>query len=120
MKDHDFRKLLVWQRALQFCAEIYRYSSFFPRSEQFGLCDQIRRAVVSIALNISEGAGSGSNKEFIRFLHMAKRSAYEVMTAIEIANKLGYASTQDTKKLLKELSEISAMIVGLIQKMKEL
>ena len=85
---HEFRELKVWQRAMDFATEIYRVSAGFPRSEQFGLTSQIRRAATSIPLNIAEGAGAGSNAEFRQFLSYALRSTYEVMTALEIAQRL--------------------------------
>lgn len=110
---HKFRELKVWQRAMDFVTEIYRVSARFPRSEQFGLTDQIRRAAISVPLNIAEGAGAGSNAEFRRFLSYALRSTYEVMTALEIAQRLGYCSLEKTQELLDEADEIAAMIVGL-------
>jgi four helix bundle protein len=110
---HKFRKLRVWQRSMDFVAEIYKVSNGFPRSEQFGLTNQMRRAALSIPLNIAEGAGAGSNSEFQRFLNYALRSSYEVMSALEIAQKLGYISTQEPPHLLNEVDQIAAMIVGL-------
>ena len=110
---HTFRKLKVWQRAMDFVAEIYKISAGFPQSEQFGLTSQIRRAATSIPLNVAEGAGSSSNPEFQRFLSYALRSCYEVMTALEIAQRLGYCSPDTTQDLLSEADQIAAMTVGL-------
>lgn len=110
---HRFRELKVWQRAMDFVTEIYRSSAGFPRSEQFGLTSQIRRAASSIPLNIAEGAGASSNAEFRRFLSYALRSTYEFMTALEIAQRLTYCSPEKTQVLLTEADEIAAMIVGL-------
>jgi four helix bundle protein len=62
----------------------------FSKDELYGLMSQTRRAATSIALNIAEGSGGSSNAEFIRFLEMARRSVYEVITALEIAQRLGY------------------------------
>jgi four helix bundle protein len=89
---HKFRELKVWQRAMDFAMEVYRLSADFPKAEQFGLTSQIRRATTSIALNIAEGAGSGSDLEFQRFLGYALRSTYEVMAALEIGQRLGYCA----------------------------
>jgi four helix bundle protein len=110
---HKFRELEVWQRAMEFTTAIYRVSAGFPHAEQFGLTSQIRRAAISIPLNIAEGAGAGSNAEFRRFLSYALRSAYEVMTALEIAQRLEYCSSEQVQELLGEVDEIAAMIVGL-------
>ena len=114
---HKFRKLKVWQRSMDFVTKIYRVSNEFPRSEQFGLTSQIRRAAISIPLNIAEGAGVGSNSEFQRFLSYALRSTYEVMSAVEIAEKLGYLTDQEPHPLQDEADEIAAMIVGLSRKL---
>jgi len=110
---HKFRELKVWQRAMEFTTAIYQVSASFPHAEQFGLTSQIRRAAISIPLNIAEGAGADSNAEFRRFLSYALRSAYEVMTALEIAQRLAYCSSEQVQELLGEVDEIAAMIVGL-------
>lgn len=70
MKNQKFRNLQIWQRAMRFVTSIYELSSKFPADERFGLTNQIRRASVSISLNIAEGSGSGSDPEFRRFLRM--------------------------------------------------
>ncbi|HZQ10642.1 MAG TPA: four helix bundle protein [Anaerolineae bacterium] len=114
---HNYRQLDVWRRAIDFVTEIYRLSQKFPKEEQFGLTSQIRRAAVSISLNIAEGSGASSNAEFVRFLEIARRSAYEVMTALEIAEKLKYLLPNEKEKLTKEADEISAMLTGLIKSM---
>jgi len=110
---HKFRELKVWQRGMGFVTEVYRISANFPHTEQFGLTNQLRRAAISIPLNIAEGAGAGSNKEFQRFLSFALRSTYEVMTALEIAERLGYCKDDELKPLLDEADEVAAMTVGL-------
>ena len=95
MGKHNFRKLKAYQRAIEFAIEIYRLSKTFPREELYGLTGQIRRAVTSISLNIAEGSGNTSEKEFQRFLEIALRSDYEVMTCLEIAVKLNYCRKED-------------------------
>jgi len=110
---HKFRKLRVWQRAMDFVTEIYRVTNQFPSSEQFGLTSQIRRASISIPLNIAEGAGACSNAEFQRFLMYALRSTYEVNSALEIARNLKHCSAEKSDSLLDEADQIAAMIVGL-------
>lgn len=110
---HTFRKLKVWHRAMDFVVEVYEMSASFPRTERFGLTSQTRRAATSIPLNIAEGAGCGTNPEFKRFLGYAYRSDYEVMTALEIAQRLGYCPSNTTQALMSEADQIAAMIVGL-------
>ena len=92
--------------------EIYKFSKIFPKEELYGLTSQIRRAVTSISLNIAEGSGSNSEKEFSRFLEIALRSDYEVMTCLEIALRLNYCERKDYDGLMIEADEIAAMITG--------
>lgn len=116
---HKFRQLKIWQKAMQFITLVYKVSATYPKHEQFGLIDQIRRAAVSIALNIAEGSGAGSDKEFIRFLRISFRSLYEVITAAEIAIILNYGAKMDQGQIIKEADEIAAMITGLIKYLKK-
>ncbi len=74
----DFRKLQVWQKSHQLALDIYRLTIDFPKSEQFGLTRQMRRAAVSIPANIAEGCGRETEREFQRFLHIAAGSANEL------------------------------------------
>lgn len=117
-KLHKFRKLTVWQRSIQFVSLIYKITSQFPKEEKYGLVDQIRRAPVSICLNIAEGSGSGTDAEFSRFLRMAQRSAYEVIAALEIAINLNMADKDVVNGAINEVDQLSAMITGLIKSLK--
>ena len=120
MYKHNFRKLKVYQRAIEFIVEVYKLSKLFPREELYGLTSQIRRAVSSISLNIAEGSGNNSGKEFKRFLEIALRSDYEVMTCLEIALRLNYLERNDFNRLIKEADEIAAMINGFSKSLKSI
>lgn len=113
-----FRKLEVWQRSIKFVTLIYQITEKYPTSEKFGLTDQIRRATVSICLNIAEGSGSGSEAEYARFLRIAQRSAYEVIAALEISANLNILKLETAEELIDEVDQISAMLNGLIKKLK--
>ena len=80
----------MWKKAMDFVVEIYKITSRFPSEEKFGLCSQIKRASVSIASNISEGAGRNSVLKFQNFLQIAMGSCNEVATQIELAYRLTY------------------------------
>lgn len=113
-----FRKLKVWEKAISFVEEVYRITATFPREEIYGLTAQLRRAAVSIPLNIAEGSGASSDMDFRRFLCISLRSAYEVMCAMEIAARLNYVASDKKEKTLGECDELSAMISGLMKKLK--
>ena len=112
MKKHNFRNLKIYQRSVAFAVEIYRITKRFPKEELYGITSQIRRAVISISLNIAEGSGNSSEKEFKRYLEIALRSGYEVMSCLEIALLIGYCNQEDHARLIAEADEIAAMITG--------
>ena len=110
----NFEKLEVWQKSLQFANHIYDYSKEFPKSEQFGLRIQLRKASSSITSNIAEGAGRHHEQEFIRFLRIALGSLYESITQLFIANRAGYLKSEVFQYLYKEATVLSKMISALI------
>ena len=85
-----FKELRVWKDSVNLSANIYYITRKEPFSKDYGLCNQIQRASVSIASNIAEGDERGSNKEAIYFFNVAKGSAAEVITQLHIAYKIGY------------------------------
>ena len=113
MHIQKFRKLNVWAKAMDFTECVYKISHKFPKDEMYGLTSQIRRASTSIALNIAEGSGADSDKEFNRFLAISLRSAYEVMCAMELAKRLKYCNLQEYDIISKQCDELSAMLSGL-------
>ena len=88
----NYRDLEVWQLSMDFVEAIYKALKTFPPEERYGICDQIRRAAVSVPSNIAEGFGRDTPKEFAHFLSIARGSLYETMTQLEIASRLGYLS----------------------------
>ena len=91
---YKFEKLKVWQIARQFVKLIYKISKDFPDNERFGLTSQIKRAVVSIMLNIAEGSERKSDIEFIRFLRISYTSMLEVISTCYIALDQNYISRE--------------------------
>jgi len=84
----DFRKLNIYKRAIEYCKKIYNFSTKLPSNEKYGLIPQIRRAAISIPLNISEGSGCKTDKEFSQFISYAYRSINEVLTCLELSVEL--------------------------------
>ncbi len=113
----NFRKLIVWNRAVNLATVVYSKTVKFPKVEHFGLRLQIRRSVVSISSNIAEGAGRRSNKEFANFLGISYGSSCELETQLTIAKNLNYLKADDFELLFNELNEIQKMTYALIKKL---
>ena len=111
----SFEELDVWKRACKLAVEVYLA---MKDCREFGLRDQMNRAVISISSNIAEGAERDSLKEFIHFLHIAKGSASELRTQIYIAEKIGILNHKLARPLIAETKEISSMLHGLINSQK--
>jgi len=95
---NSFEDLIVWQKAIDLSAAVYKLSSKFPQSEIFGLTSQIKRAANSTSLNIAEGSVR-STKTFITQPGTARGSAAEVLSAAILANKLEFISAEDVNNL---------------------
>ncbi|MER3552909.1 MAG: four helix bundle protein [Meiothermus sp.] len=105
-----FENLEVYQLGLEFIAEIYQLTKRFPKSEQFGLTNQIQRAAVSVCLNIAEGRGRDGDKDFVRFLGIARGSLFEVVSGLYAAIKLEYLSEAQIQSPLANASRIKAKL----------
>ncbi|WKK58110.1 four helix bundle protein [Sphingobacterium sp. BN32] len=116
---HNLKEIKVWKKAIKLATEIFLVVSDFPKEEKFGLSNQIKRAAVSVASNIAEGAGRNSNKEFARFLSIANGSCYELLTQITIASKLGLMDKSKSEEICKNIVEIQKMIYGFKKKLKK-
>jgi four helix bundle protein len=96
----------------------YGVSSGFPKSEQFGITSQLRRACVSVPSNIAEGAERRGTKEFIQFLGIAQGSLAEAETLIELSARLKYLSDEARSDLLSCSLEICRMLHGLVRSLE--
>ena len=110
---HNFRELKVYQKSLDFIEAVYKISKGFPKDEIFGLTSQLRRAANSIALNIAEGSGSKSKKEFSQLVSYAIRSGYECSACFDISTRLLFINKSTYDSLIKQINEIIAMLIGL-------
>lgn len=115
---HHLKEINVWRKAVELATYVYKVTVSFPVDERFGLTNQIKRSVVSIASNIAEGAGRNSDKEFIQFLGIANGSSYELQTQIIIARNLGLLDDASKEYIEKQLDEIQKMIFGFQKKLK--
>ena len=116
----DYHQLDIWQRAMEFAVRIYEFSAVLPDAERFGLTTQLRRAAASVPLNIAEGAGCSSNPEFARFLGYAFRSLKEVITGLELCQRLYPsmpAQPHPIAALIDEGNQIARMTHALLQRL---
>lgn len=116
MKCHE--DLDVWQKAVDLSVRVYAVTRSFPSEEKFGLSSQMRRAAVSIASNIAEGAARQGPKEFVQFLSIASGSVAELDTQVIICRKLGLGHEEQWQTLRSSVKDISKMLQGLIRSVK--
>ena len=112
----NYRELDVWKQSMDFVLDVYQALKTFPAEERYGICDQIRRAAVSIPSNIAEGFGRDTPKEFSHFLSIARGSLYEVSTQLELANRLGYLHANS--ELYPQVEAIGKMLNSLRSRLK--
>jgi four helix bundle protein len=112
----NFRKLLVWEKAMLLVAEIYKLTATFPDKEKFGLASQMQRAAVSIPSNIAEGCERESKKDFANFLVIAKASGGELETQILTALMLKYLTKEKAEMFVGKIVEIKKMLTMLRKK----
>ncbi|WP_440875540.1 four helix bundle protein [Thalassotalea sp. PLHSN55] len=112
----NFENLAVWQRATGLSVATYKA---FAMHKDYGFKDQITRASLSIASNISEGMERQTSKEKCQFLYIAKGSCGELRTQLYIAKEINYLERSFADNCISETTEISKMLMGLINKIRE-
>ena len=117
-KARNFREYPVWQDAVAFSTQVYKLTNDMPWFEKKGLCDQLQRAVVSIASNIAEGSSRPSDADFAHFLDIALGSSYEVETQLLISKNIGYIDDSTYQSLSSHLSSIERQLNGLIKSIR--
>lgn len=114
----DFKKLLIWQKAMDVVTDAYKSVEKFPGEEKYGLRSQVTRCAVSIAANIAEGNAKSSEKEKRQYMERALGSAFELETHMLIVEKVGWLADQEVKKILKLIEEEQKMLSTFIDKLK--
>lgn len=114
MAGRPHRRLVLWQKAMDFVLETYKLTARFPSVERFGMVSQIQRAAVSIPSNIAEGAARKTRREYLQFLYIARGSVSELDTQLEIASRLGYIEERSYSSAQERLEELSRMLSALI------
>ena len=111
--SYQFEKLIAWQEAKELTKAIYKLLTKFPRQEDYVLCDQIRRAAISVPSNIAEQSGRTSLKEKIHFLEIAYGSLMESYCQLQIACELDYITTSELETIKPLIFKTSRLISGL-------
>jgi len=107
------RQLIVWQKSCDLVVMVYRATDQFPDVEKYGLTSQIRRAVISVPANITEGAGRWGSAEFQRFLSIARGSLSELEALVELALRLHYLCRDEVEPIMAQIDEVGRLLVGL-------
>ncbi len=115
MSDKGYKKLQVWDKANQYALAVYKVTNRFPREELYGITSQLRRAALSVALNIVEGQASVSKKDFLNFLNIANRSLVESEYLLEFSRDLTHLSPMDYEALEKNRRELGFLLTAFIR-----
>jgi len=110
---YSFENLKAWQEARILVKEVYLLIQKYPKYEQYALCDQIRRAVISVPSNIVEGNIKKSEKEKIHFLEIAYGSLMEVYCQIILSKDLKYIDDENFNKIKEKIENVSKLLSGL-------
>ena len=113
MKDFFYKKLDAYQIAKEFTIYVYSLLKQYPQNEQFSICDQLRRASVSVPSNIAEGMGRMAIKERLHFLEIAYASMIETLCQLDISQSLGYISEEELSKAEDIADHLSRIMSGL-------
>lgn len=114
-----YRRLQVWEDAMAYTERIYLFLKELPSEERYNLTDQLRRAVISIPLNIAEGTSCDTEADSRRFFWYAYRSTHEVITCLELTQRLNLVrqANTDVECLMDRGDKLAAMIYRLITKL---
>lgn len=115
----DYKDLIVWQKSMDLLVEVYRLVKKLPKEETYALSDQMRRAAISIPSNIAEGKNRSSEKDYLRFLFIARGSRAEVETQLLACLRLNYLNESEIDSALNLCSEIGRMLNALISKLSQ-
>jgi four helix bundle protein len=108
-----FEKLNAWHEVRKLVIDVYRLLEKFPKTENYALCDQLRRAAISVPSNIAEGSGRMAIKEQTHFFEIAYGSLMEVYCQLQIAVDLSYISDEDLQNIKHRIFTTSKLISGL-------
>ena len=113
MEIFGYRKLIAYQKGKEVVKRTYQLLKKFPAEERYAMCDQLRRASVSITSNIAEGVNRFSMKDKVHFIEIAFGSLMEVSSQFEISEDLGYITTNERLSMDDLIKEEARLLSGL-------
>ena len=113
---NSFRNLNAYIKAKELVSMIYALIKKFPKEEQYALCDQLRRAVISIPSNIAEGSGRLTTKDQSHFYSIAYGSLMEILAQLDVACDLGYITKEEFQHLEALIDVEAKILTGLVNK----
>ena len=114
----NYKKLTVWNKAMDLVQDVYLWSKQLPSDERYGLTTQIRRASVSVPANIAEGSVTSTDKALNRYLGIALGSAFELETYLLITRKV-YPEIENTENMAEKIDGLQMMLLAFMRKLKE-
>ena len=119
MEIFGYRKLIAYQKAKEVVKQTYKLLKKFPIEERYAMCDQLRRASLSITSNIAEGVNRFSIKDKSHFIEMAYGSLMEVSSQFEIAEELEYITVEERMSMDELIEEDARLLSGLLNSFKQ-
>ena len=113
---YSYKNLEAYKESKTLVKQVYALLKKFPKEETYALCDQLRRAVISVPSNIAEGSGRTSAKDQAHFFEMAFGYLMEVDCQMDIAKDLGYVSSDKLEEVSKQISQVAALLSGMRRK----
>ena len=113
---NNFRNLNAYIKAKELVSQVYALIKKFPKEEQYALCDQLRRAVISIPSNIAEGSGRLTTKDQSHFYSIAYGSLMEILAQLDVASDLGYITKEEFQHLETLIDVEAKLLTGLVNK----
>jgi len=119
-ENSNYKDLVVWQKAIQFAEDVVTLSEDLnTRNKHFRLIEQLEAAATSVPMNIAEGKGRSSRKEFSHFLMIARGSLFETLTLLEIFTRKNWIQPENYHQIENQANEIAKMINSLNNRLKE-
>ena len=114
----DYRDLKAYRGACEMVLQIFKLTTNYPKNETYGLVEQMKRAAVSIPLNVAEGHGRGTRKEFLRFLKIAFGSCNELESQLTLSRKLEFITESEYSRARSKQRYVSHLLSKLISSLE--